>query len=261
MGSIFLFACGDEEPEPKPAALSYEQRRTLLDLFAMPAKIVGDNSGETATSAPPYQASSTVNCTPQQLMPPRDCPAGGNIYFTINLGCTGPSLCCGNEPPCQEDNFSISGLGTAIYNNCTAVSENGDRVVVNGSLHIGVDSDTKLTCEGVYDSETVVRVNGIPSVRVNGREACPGTVNLEARAKYEYEAVTTVKGSACGASINEIYAEGCIVACGSGSCCPGGSYCSSSGSGCVPNGYVDCGNGKHCPPGSQCTADGQNCQL
>ncbi len=253
-------ACGTEEPETSQG-LSHAQQRTLLELFALPARHSGEHAGEGASSAPPYRTSTTVNCTPQELMPPIDCPAGGNIYFTVNLMCEGPSLCCGNEPPCRQDTFSIEGLGTTTYNNCTAVSDEGDRMVVNGSLHIGVESETAFTCSGVYDSETVVRITGIPSVQMNGREACPGNVSLEARASLDYEAVTTIKGRVCGVDVNELYADGCVVACGSGSCCQGGSYCSTCGTGCVPEGYVDCCNGKHCPPGTRCTDDGQACML
>ncbi len=257
---IVAAGCGAEEPEPEPG-LSAAQRRSLLSLFALQARDMGDQAGDGSAAAAPYRASTTVNCTPQELTPPTDCPDGGNIYYTIDLGCTGPSLCCGQEPPCTEDLFSIAGLGTVLYNNCTVIDDQGGRIVVNGSLHVGIDSDTRFTCSGVYDSETVVRVNGMPTVQHNGREVCPGLVTLEARATLGYEVVTTVKGTVCGVEVSELYAEGCMVTCGDGACCPGGTTCSTCVSGCVPEGHVDCCNGKHCPPGTQCTPDGQACML
>ncbi len=199
-----------------------------------------------------------VNCTPDTLTPPYNCPAGGNIYFTINLSCSGPSGCCAQQNLCKKDTMSINGMGSTLYNSCAIRSKAGDSVVINGTITATLTSTAEISCPSIVTVDVKITLTGMPSITVNGREVCKGDIFLTATAHYGGSIYTTISGTVCGQSIYNTYNYGCAVKCPDGSCCPNGSYCGT----CTPDACfsiaypVDCCNGYACLQGTKCVQVG-----
>lgn len=261
--AILLSYCGKDSK----GGLTSEQLNAIGEVFAFSALSSGGGTvnPSSLSSLNELGLSPLANCSPDTLTPPYNCPGGGNIYFTINLNCSGPSGCCADQNPCSKDSMSINGMGTATYNSCTQTTSSGDHVVVNGSLTTTITSSAEITCPSIIVVNVKVSITGMPSITVNGREVCKGDVFLTATARYAGTISTTISGSVCGYDIYQTYNYGCVVECGNGSCCPGGSYCGT----CTPDSCfsvaypVDCCNGYACPAGTSCVQnDGKTmCQL
>jgi hypothetical protein len=207
--------------------------------------------GELDTSLSPL-----ASCTPQRLTPVRACPAGGNIYTTVNQTCPDANLasCCGANPACSEWKGAFSGQYKTLYNGC----KTGPNVEISGTWNGTMTGSLQGDCGGQVLLGATIRYNGNLSVRVNGREACEGFPSLEVTIfAYGYVQIT-MSGRICGRSIFKSYKSACFTQC-DGFCCPGGSICSKTGKHCWPPSYpVDCGD-YACPAGTQCAA-GNKCQ-
>jgi len=255
--------CGKEGS----SGLSPEQKEAIAEAFAYAAlsSSTGTVSPQSISLKEQGLLKPLVNCTPDKLTPPYNCPGGGNIYFTINLSCNGPSGCCASQNPCSKDSISINGMGTTSYNSCTTVSSGGDHVVVNGSLTATITSTAEFTCDGIVTASVKVSLTGMPSITVNGKEVCKGDVFITATATVSATMSVSVSGTVCGENIYNTINYGCLVKCADNSCCYSGTYCSTCSDGCIPVGGDDCCNGKYCKPGwtccSSCYNGGPGCQL
>lgn len=260
--AVLFMACGslfDSSEDETPPPLSASQSDTVVELMARTATKLSARSQEPVQSPPAWKASAANLCQPERLVPPEACPGGGNIYFTLNLSCSGPTGCCANENPCSKDSVHVGGQGKVLYNNCVTTNAEGDRILINGSIQIGLTADGDFTCHGITSAKAQVTLNGMPSIRVNGVERCHGTVFLNATATVNTSQVTTVNGRVCGVPVGRVYNDGCVVSCANNMCCPGGSQCSTCSNGCVPVGFVDCCNGKYCNPGTRCDTANDRC--
>jgi len=202
-------------------------------------------------------------CQSSSLVPPYNCPGGGNIYYTINLNCTMPTGCCADNNPCSSDSMSINGQGSVIYNSCKVRSSDGDSVLINGTLTATLTSNATMVCGGAVTANAKVTITGQPTITVNGVDACHGDVFITANASYNTSISASVSGSICGQNIYETFNKGCAVSCGSNSCCSLGTVCSTCSSpGCFKAAYtVDCCNGTACPTGTRCDTANNKCIL
>jgi hypothetical protein len=254
--ALFLSYCGKGDK----GGLSSAQLDAIGEAFAFTALSAGGGaiSPSAVSSLNELGLASSANCSPDQLTPPYNCPGGGNIYYTINLNCAGPSGCCAQQNPCSKDSMSISGMGSTLYNSCTVSSSAGDHVVINGTITTTITSTAEITCPSIITVNVKVTMTGMRSITVNGREVCKGDVFLTATAYYGRSIYTTISGTVCGYDIYQTYNYGCTVKCSNGSCCPTGSYCGT----CTPDSCfsvaypVDCCNGYACPGGTQCVQVG-----
>ncbi len=256
-----LFSCGD-----RGALISEPQFDIIGEMFATLALSPGSSAiGNNAQSVPLLEArgiNPLENCSPQKLIPPSNCGESGNIYTTINLTCSGPSGCCGADPPCEKDTMSIEGTGSTVFNTCTTSTAEGDRVVIDGTIYTTLTVDTAFTCSGIVSAQSKVTLTGRPSFRVNGREVCNGDIFITVTAFVGSSVYVIVSGNICDQYFYRKYDYGCSVDCGS-YCCPSGAVCATctSGEACFAAIYpVDCCNGYACPAGTTCTSDGK-CQY
>lgn len=251
--AVSLSYCGKESK----GGLTSDQLNAIGEAFAFTALSAGGGAVN-PSSLNELGLSPSANCTPDKLTPPYNCPAGGNIYFTVNLNCTWPSDCCAQQNPCSKDTMSINGMGSANYNSCTVISSAGDHVVINGTITTTITSTATISCPSYITVDVKVSITGMPSITVNGKEVCNGDIFLTATARYDTAISTTISGSVCGQNIYQTYNYGCVVKCAGGGCCPGGSYCGT----CTPDSCfsvaypVDCCNGYACPGGTKCVQVG-----
>lgn len=252
--SVFPMCAKDE------GGLTQDQLDAIGEAFAFSALSSGGGA-VSPTSAPllnNFALTPLSTCSPDTLTPPYNCPAGGNIYFTINLNCSGPSGCCAQQNPCSKDTMSINGMGSTLYNSCTIMSKGGDRVVINGTITATLTSTAEISCPSIITVNVKITLTGMPSITVNGKEVCKGDVFLTATATYSGVISTTISGTVCGQSIYNTYNYGCAVKCADGDCCPSGSYCGTcTANACFSVAYpVDCCNGYACPSGTKCVQVG-----
>lgn len=197
------------------------------------------------------------------MIPPIPCADGGNIYTTINLRCNEPSGCCADDPPCEADEVTLGGQIGTVFNNCRTVTEDGHVIVMNGSITGTLTSEAVLQCSGFSTISMKLVHLGRPSITIDGRESCPGTIHLTTQAFVGSEITITVSGEVCEWPVNLIFDDGCVQTCADGHCCPAAAACGTASEGaCFRPGYtVDCGNGRACPTGSTCVDNGENCQF
>lgn len=258
--ALLLPYCGGSKGS---SGLSSTQLDAIAEAFAFSALSTGSGASQ-PSSLDSLSLNPLANCTPQQLTPPYNCPGGGNIYFTIDLNCSGPSGCCWAQPDptCSKDSISVNGMGSTLYNSCTTTSSGGDHIVINGTLTTTITSNAEFTCAGAVTVNVTVSLTGMPSITVNGKEVCKGDIFITAKASYSSTISASVTGTVCGETINSTFNYGCAVDCPDG-CCPNGTICPTCSTGyCIYAAYpVDCCNGKSCPQGWTCVNNGNSCQL
>lgn len=253
-----LAACSSAQDQ----GLSAADAESLVDLF------VADARGSTTAASGTLSAQSgggadsggslhvLTNCTPTRLSPPTACDGGGNIYTTVDQSCTDPSGCCGNlQNRCAADHVGINGIGKFYYNGCRS----NDRVTVDGSLNWTDVLNVTVPCDGAATGSLKITWNGIPSVRVDGKEVCNGTVFVTATIQIGTTISGSISGTICGVPVSRALSFGCVVDCGGSRCCSAGTYCSKCGGGCFSNAYPnECcdGSGKACPSGLRCLTGG-----
>jgi hypothetical protein len=244
--------------------LSDDDAQTLVDLFVADARA----SSRSASSSLRAQSIGVgqadlggrlhvlANCTPTQLTPPTPCAAGGNIYTTIDQSCTMPTGCCAAQSPCAADHAAVNGLGKFYYNACRPSS----RVTVDGSINWTEVMTLDVPCNGAATGTLKITWNGLPSMKVDGREVCDGTIFVTATLHIGATISGTLTGSICGHQVSRGLNFGCVVDCGGGACCGAGSYCSKCGGGCFSSAYPnECcdGSNKACPAGLRCVGGGK----
>jgi hypothetical protein len=204
------------------------------------------------------------SCGPSTLIPPTNCPGGGNIYYTLNMNCTMPSGCCSNNSPCPQDSMSINGQGSINYNSCAeTITTTGDHLMINGTITMGLTSKATIQCGGAVDVDVTVTFTGMPTISVNGKDVCHGDIFITAKGHAGASNYTSVSGTICGQHLYEYYNYGCSVTCADKSCCYAGTYCSTCyANACIPDGGVDCCNGNYCPaPYKTCNTSANTCSL
>jgi hypothetical protein len=197
-----------------------------------------------------------ANCTPQRLTPVRQCAFGGNVYTTINQTCPDYKTfgaCCGAKPACTKFTGHWSGQHKLNFNGCKSARQ----VTEDGTINATMTADLDATCGGGITFNMKIVHNGSYSVRVNGRDACPGGVSLTTTVTYAGFLRYAMQGTICGFRVANVAQGPCDVTCPSG-CCPAGTYCGRCNK-CLPQAYpVDCCDNS-CPSGTKC--NGNQCTL
>ncbi len=268
--AMFWMGCGGGDDTN---LLTSDQKQVIAEAFSYVAlSSAGGNVTSSAShlipntmfSTNPFNSNDTWgSCTPDQLTPPYNCPAGGNVYFTINLNCDWPTGCCANDPPCSKDSMAVNGMGSVIYNNCKMISEEGASVLINGTITMTLTSSAQMDCGGSVSASAKATLTGMPTISVNGRDVCRGNISITANAWYHTSIGASVSGTICGQPIFNTIDQGCANDCGD-FCCFIGNECGLCSGGCFNAGYtVDCCNGYACQTGFSCVNVGgeTKCQL
>jgi hypothetical protein len=256
-----LTAClPDLSDDPVPRA-TYAEAMAIAESLAAGLR-EGMQAFRDPAAAPALTPAADSACQPDKLVPPQNCADGGNIYTTINLRCSEPSGCCANDPPCEADEVNLAGQFGTVYNSCRIKSD-GHSIVLNGSLTGNLTSEFIAQCSGLATASLKFVYVGRPSITVDGREACPGGINLTLQAFVGASITITMSGSVCEWPIQAVYDEGCLQTCADGHCCPAGAVCGTVSEGaCFAPGYtVDCGGGRACPTGTTCVDGGEQCSY
>lgn len=258
---LLLPACLPEFDEPEPRA-AYGDAEAIAEMMAAGLR-EGMQAFKDGTAAAPAMTPAAGNiCQPDKLIPVTPCADGGNIYTTINLRCNEPSGCCGNDPPCEQDEMTLAGQIGTTFNSCR-FSANGHRIEIHGTIHGNLTSEAVIQCAGFATVSLKVVYVGLPSIKIDGRETCPGTINLTTQAFVGSKITVLVSGQVCDWPVSLTFDDGCVQTCDSGHCCPAGAACGTTSDGaCFRPGYtVDCGNNRACPTGTTCINNGEKCQF
>jgi hypothetical protein len=151
------------------------------------------------------------SCSPQSLLPPTNCPSGGNIYYTINTTCNELTGCCYTlpNPSCSNDTFFVGGQGSAFFNSCSEKSDEGEIVMISGTIYEQLTVNEDLACSsGVITLNIKMTLTGIPTMTANGRTLCQGDIFITTNATSSSATGKTnisVSGSICGQNIYQVF--------------------------------------------------------
>ncbi len=257
--ALTLGACGPAEEEPR---VSYAEAEAIAEVLVAGLRSGMDSFREpsSTTAALTKARDKALDCAPDELIPPMPCDDGGDVRTTVNLRCDEPSGCCGDDPPCTRDELALDGQIGVLFNRCRFRAGEA-RVEIQGTITGTLTLDSVLECGGGSSTKLLFTQKGMPSITIDGREACPGILSLTTQAFVDSEIVLLTNGSVCGVQVALVHEEGCVLTCADGHCCPGASVCGTlSEEACFAGGYtVDCGGGVACPTGTRCVNGGTQC--
>lgn len=148
----------------------------------------------------------------------------------------------------------MRGQSGTTFNSC----KTAPHVTVSGTLNAQVTGTVSGPCVGYVQTSLTLSLTGSLSVRVNGREVCPGFASVRISANTYAQSVVFVSGTLCGRTFSKLPTTSpCKNSCGS-FCCPAGAICGRLTNHCLsPSFPVDCGEWA-CPKGTKCGTN-NNC--